>query len=202
MIHAILRLLIRSASILLGTLQLKLNMLVSGQKLPKGLTVDGFIFWKVSKHGQVNIGRNFKLNSRPASNLVGITNRASFQVIDKGEITIGDSCGFTSTVLSCRTNITIGDHVKVGANVRIFDHDYHALNPDLRRSKETDGKNVKSVPVLIGDDVFIGTNAIILRGTRIGARSIIGAGSVVGGLDIPPDSLVVGNPAKIVSKKA
>jgi maltose O-acetyltransferase len=55
--------------------------------------------------------------------------------------------------------------------------------------------------VIIGDDVFVGTNAMILKGTTIGARSIIGAGAVVAGLDVPPDSVVVGNPARIVANK-
>ena len=55
--------------------------------------------------------------------------------------------------------------------------------------------------IVIGDDVFIGTNAIILKGTKIGNRSVVAAGSVVFGLDIPPDSLVRGNPAVIVKRQ-
>ena len=61
--------------------------------------------------------------------------------------------------------------------------------------------NIRSKRIVIGDDVFIGTNAIILKGTQIGDRSIIAAGSVVMGLKIPPDSMVKGNPARIVSVK-
>jgi bifunctional UDP-N-acetylglucosamine pyrophosphorylase/glucosamine-1-phosphate N-acetyltransferase len=52
----------------------------------------------------------------------------------------------------------------------------------------------------IGDDCFIGTNSILLKGTKIGARSIVAAGSVVFGLQIPPDSLVKGNPAQIIRR--
>ena len=67
-----------------------------------------------------------------------------------------------------------------------------------RRNTYEDRKFVKTNNVIIGDDVFIGTNSIILKGVRIGPRSIIGAGSVVSLKEIPPDSLVAGNPAKIL----
>ena len=51
--------------------------------------------------------------------------------------------------------------------------------------------------IVIGDHVFIGSHSIIMGGTRIGARSVIGAGSVINGLDIPPFSLAVGNPVRV-----
>ena len=55
--------------------------------------------------------------------------------------------------------------------------------------------------MIIGNDVFIGTNAIILKGTHIGDRSVVAAGSVVFGLEVPPDSIVKGNPAKVLSRR-
>ena len=174
--------------------QIKLNKNI----FVESYRIDGFMYIKKSNNGRLKIGKNFILNSRKASNLVGITNRASFQVIEKGIIEIGDYCGFTSTVLSSRTLIKIGNHVKIGGNVRIFDHDYHSLNHLHRRDSKEDGENVKTAPVIIEDDVFIGTNSIILKGVSIGARSIIGAGSVVSLKIIPPDSVVAGNPARII----
>ena len=106
--------------------------------------------------------------------------------------------GFSSVVMSSRTSIKIGSHVKIGGNVRIFDHDFHALEADIRRASE-DRKHIRSRPVVIEDDCFVGTNAIILKGTHLGARVIVAAGSVVFGLDVPPDSLVKGNPAQIIA---
>ena len=92
----------------------------------------------------------------------------------------------------------MGRNVQIGGNVRIFDHDYHALDPEVRRSGE-DYWNVKTRPVVIGDDVFVGTNSIILKGVIIGDRSIVGAGSVVS-CNIPADEIWAGNPARFVKK--
>lgn len=171
-----------------------------GNKIGNGSSLDGKIIVKAGGKGNLNIGKNFKLNSRVTSNLVGITNPAIFQLIGDGTISIGDDCGFTSTVLSSRSKIVIGDRVMIGGNVRIFDHDYHSLNYQHRKNSQTDSTNCLSIPVSIGNDVFIGTNSIILKGVNIGDRSIIGAGSVVSLREIPPDSLVVGNPARIIKR--
>ncbi|MBX3008348.1 MAG: acyltransferase [Melioribacteraceae bacterium] len=192
------RLLISNISIKFSSLITELILFINGCPLPSKITVDGIVFIKIANKGSIKIGNGFILNSRKSSNLVGINNRASFQTIDKGRIEIGDNCGFTSTVLSSRSLIRIGSNVKIGGNVRIFDHDYHSLNHLNRRDTFLDRRDVKTSPVIIEDDVFIGTNSIILKGVSIGARSIIGAGSVVSLKNIPPDSTVVGNPAKIV----
>jgi len=148
----------------------------------------------------IEIGNNVVFNARKKNNLVGLTNPTIMDVLSGGQIKIGDNCGFSSVVMSSRKSIEIGNHVIVGGNVRIFDHDFHEMDPMLRRGG-TDGSKIRFAKVMIGDDVFIGTNAIILKGTTIGARSIIAAGSVVFGLEISPDSLVKGNPACIVYRK-
>jgi len=167
----------------------------------KNIKVDGKVFVRSQKSGTIRIGNNFTLNSRPGSNLVGVTNYASFQSIGDGVILIGDNCGLTSTVISSRTSVSIGSHVKIGGNTRIYDHDYHSLNFSERRNTKSDSEGCKSSPVVIGDDVFIGANSTILKGVKIGARCIIGSGSVVSLKEIPEDSIVAGNPAKIISKK-
>ena len=135
------------------------------------------------------------------SNRVGLNNPVMLHTLGEGRIEIGDYSGGSAVVLSARSEIRIGKHVKMGGNVRVYDHDFHALDPAVRRTPE-DEAQVRTRPVFIGDDVFVGTNAMILKGSSIGERSIVGAGAVVAGLDVPPDSLVVGNPAKILDKKS
>lgn len=149
--------------------------------------------------GEICMDDGVVLNSRVRSNLVGITGPTILDTRFGGKITIGKGSGMTSAVISSKTAVTIGAHVKIGGNVRIFDHDFHALDAAVRRTAE-DRLQIRSRPVEIGDDCFIGTNAIILKGTRLGARTIVAAGSVVSGMDAPPDSLVKGNPAVIFPK--
>jgi maltose O-acetyltransferase len=85
--------------------------------------------------------------------------------------------------------ITIGENAGLSPRVVVMVHD---------ASMKRHMGHTRIARVVIGDRVFVGAGAIILPGTRIGDDSIVGAGAVVRG-DIPPGSMVIGNPAKIVS---
>ena len=148
----------------------------------------------------ITIGDNTVFNSCLTRNLVGLLGPTILCACDGGKITVGHDSGFSSVVINARTGVSIGNYVNIGGNVRIFDHDFHPLDWQDRRPPQKIEK-VRAKPVIIEDDVFIGTNAIILKGTHIGARSIIAAGAVVVGLDVPPDSMVKGNPAVIVGNR-
>lgn len=89
--------------------------------------------------------------------------------------------------------VTIGDNVTVTAGVKILTHD-GSTGLVFDSSGE---RYFRYGPVKIGSNVFIGVNSIILPGVNIGSNVVIGAGSIVN-RDIPPDTVVVGNPAKIV----
>lgn len=192
--------LITKLSISYSTLILKLKLRYLKCKFGTNLQSDGSIIISTKHFNCIHIGDNFKNNSRFQSNLAGITNPTVFQCIENGTISLGNNCGLSAAILSTRSKITIGSNVKIGANVRIYDHDYHSLNYKKRRDPLLDGKNCKSIPIIIGDDVFIGANSFILKGVNIGPRTIIGAGSVVSIKNIPPDSIIAGNPAKIIKK--
>lgn len=84
-----------------------------------------------------------------------------------------------------------------------MDSDAHNLDYRIRASKELIDKiskdvlTAKTAPIVIEDDVLIGTRCIILKGVTIGARSVIGSGSVVT-KSIPPDCIAVGNPCRVI----
>ncbi len=88
--------------------------------------------------------------------------------------------------------IRIGARALLGCYVEIFDSDFHDLRPDRRR----DG-TPKMAPVELGEDVFVGDGAKILKGVKIGAHSVIGAGSVVS-TSIPAGVIAAGNPARVI----
>lgn len=109
-------------------------------------------------------------------------------------IEIGRGVGMTGATLCAQTRVVIGDHVLLGANCAIVDTDFHPLDPEIRRRAPQAGA---TEPIVIEADVFVGTQALILKGVRIGRGAVVGAGSVVTG-DVPARAVVAGNPARVV----
>lgn len=108
---------------------------------------------------------------------------------------------------SLETDIVIKNNVLIGNNVGIigrYDHDYSVIGKTIKDSPWIGDKiyNFKGVglSVLIEEDTWIGYGSIILSGVKIGRGSIIAAGSVVT-KDIPPYSIVAGNPSQIIKKR-
>jgi acetyltransferase-like isoleucine patch superfamily enzyme len=151
----------------------------------------------VVNKGSCKIGRGVKFKSTTTSNFVGIFKPCSLFIASNAILNIGDYSGFSGISLFCTNSILIGDYVNCGGNVSIWDTDFHPLDYQSRRIHDV--KYIKSEPIVIGNDVFIGANSIILKGVSIGDRSIIGAGSVVTG-NVPGDEIWAGNPAKYIRK--
>lgn len=107
-------------------------------------------------------------------------------------VTIGRGCFIQQCcTFFGRGGITIGDKVFIGPKVNLITIN-HAPNPDNRSA--TYGR-----PIVIEDKAWIGINSTILPGVRIGYGAIVGAGSVVT-KDVPPMTVVAGNPAKFIKK--
>ena len=126
-----------------------------------------------------------------------------------GRITIGDYCfiGKDSRIWSA-VELKIGDRVLISHNVNIHDTNTHPLAAKDRHTefKEmVDGPpfrqlfEIGKAPVTIEDDVWIGFNSTILKGVTIGRGAIVAAGSLVT-KDVPPFTLVGGNPAQVIRK--
>ena len=109
-----------------------------------------------------------------------------------GDVMIGDHTriGLHNTIIG---PVTIGNHVNLAQGITVT-----ALNHNFSDAeKRIDEQGVNTTPVVIGDDIWIGANAVILPGVTIGSHSVVAAGSVVT-KDVPPHSLVAGVPAKII----
>lgn len=107
------------------------------------------------------------------------------------ETKINNGCVFIAEASA----ISIGRSVLIGPGVSIFDSDFHALVAEHRKA----GTAAAVAPVIIGDQVFIGAGAIVLKGVTIGERAVIGAGAVVS-TDVLADSIVAGNPARPIAR--
>jgi acetyltransferase-like isoleucine patch superfamily enzyme len=124
---------------------------------------------------------------------------------ENGYIEIGDYCFISGAAIIASKEIIIGSHVFIAGGVTIVDSDFHPADPAARMLdtiaiSTVGNKNLRppfeSEPVIIGDNVWIGFNATILKGVTIGQGSIIQPGAVVL-KSVPPGSVVSGNPATI-----
>mgnify|MGYP000956399363 CR=1 FL=1 len=93
-------------------------------------------------------------------------------------------------------SIFIGDDVQLGPKVVIWskNHVFSSLDIPINKQGHTDE------PIIIGNNVWIGASAVILPGVSVGEGSVVGAGSIVA-KDIPPYSIAVGNPAKVIRSR-
>nr|WP_243870840.1 acyltransferase [Dorea formicigenerans] len=107
-----------------------------------------------------------------------------------GKIRIGSAFINRNCVIVSKKEIDIGDRVTIGPNVCIYDHDHNLKAESLEDS-------FVSERICIDDEVWIGAQAVILKGVHIGKGAVIAAGAVVVN-DIPPDAIARGVPAKIV----
>ena len=163
---------------------------INYEELPK---VNGYIFLRCN--GIFNVGRSLKLNSNVRSNPIGGDEKCKFIIAQNAILSIGDNVGISNSTIFCCNSITIEDYVFVGGNTKIYDTDFHSLKFEKRISKTDD--DIKSKPVTLCENAFIGAHSIILKGVRIGKNSIIGAGSLVS-KDIPDNQIWAGNPAKFI----
>ncbi|MNR14199.1 Maltose O-acetyltransferase [compost metagenome] len=85
----------------------------------------------------------------------------------------------------------------IGGSVKIWDTDFHSINPHIRTASIDN--DIRTKPVFIDDYAFIGGGSIILKGAKIGKNSIISAGSVVT-KEVPSNEIWGGNPAKFIKK--
>lgn len=145
--------------------------------------------------GRIVIGSDVRLSGKPS---IAFGNRAGggtpeFSVGD--ETFIGHGCAF-----GIARSVRIGSRCLLAGGVHVQDQDGHPIDAAARAAGDpTPPEGIRAVT--IGDDVWIGAGAIVLKGVTIGSRSIVGARAVVT-RDVPPDTIVAGNPARVVKHLA
>lgn len=150
----------------------------------------------LKRNSALKIGNRCTLRSSLKSNALGISHPIIFCTLREGAtLEIGNEVGISGGTFCAATSIKIGDSVLIGANTTIADTDFHPIDPVCRLADKSDA--ITSAPIVIGNNVFIGTNCIILKGVTIGDNSVIGAGSVVT-KSIPSSVIAAGNPCNVV----
>lgn len=132
----------------------------------------------------------------------------SLYVSPNGSIEIGDNFYLgKNSLIGAEKSIRIGRCVIISNDVRIYDNNNHPISPKARENMSLNGffndnwawHHSVSAPVVIEDNVWIGQYSTILKGVTIGKGSIVATHAVVT-KDVPPYTIVAGNPAKVVKK--
>jgi hypothetical protein len=159
-----------------------------GVKIGSNSMFMGRCYFKRYPGSILKIGKGCQFLSKVNSNLIGINHPCLVSTLTKDAvIEIGDNCGFSGTVLGAFMLIRLGKNVRCGANTLITDSDWHIDDPRTGESKE----------VIIGDNVWLGVNSVVLKGVTIGNNSVIGANSVVT-KNIPSNVIAAGNPCRVL----
>ncbi len=133
----------------------------------------------------------------------------SFALGEKGTCSVGDFTLINGALIMADERIEIGSYCLISWNVGIADSDFHPLEPAQRlvdaqalapffKDRPPRPKLV-TAPVIIRDNVWIGMNAVILKGVTIGENSVVAAGAVVS-KSVPANCVVAGNPAVVVKQ--
>lgn len=121
--------------------------------------------------------------------------RRTVRITGGGSVTIGARSRLNGTWIVASENVEIGEGCLV-ADCGITDTDFHNLPPEDRHKDPTE---LTRNPVSIGRNAWIGLGALVLKGSRIGDNSVVGAGAVVRGA-VDPEVVVTGNPARVVKR--
>jgi len=198
------------------------NLIQTGEVDEEGRTsipydwYPGFIPKNVSLGKNVYIDSSFGFAAFNSQNKVAMQmghacscyDRSTFVTSGTGKIKIGDYSFVNGCTIICSDHITLGKYVMVAWGAVIYDN-YLASDLNSKERSEILSNNSMlenrempfsgSSPITIEDNVWIGFDAVVKPGTTIGRGSIIGSKSVVSGI-IPPYSVVVGNPGRIIKK--
>jgi acetyltransferase-like isoleucine patch superfamily enzyme len=137
---------------------------------------------KLEGSGQVVLSEGVSLN--------GTVVPIELVTYDSGRIEIGSHTFINyGSSIAARASVKIGSYCHLGHYLFVMDNDQH----DVARHTVVP----QSYPVVIEDNVWIGSKVVILPGVRIGSRAVIGAGSIVT-RDIPPRCVAAGNPARVL----
>jgi len=137
-----------------------------------------------SRQSELSVGKDAIIEIRGS---IKIYTGSVVSVSGGGRLSLGSGYVNCGTQIYCFNAISIGDDVSIAENVCIRDSDNHLIS----------GNKTESRPIHIGDRVWIGMNAIILKGVTIGDGAVVAAGAVVT-RDVEANTLVAGVPARFV----
>ena len=151
-------------------------------KLTCGKSFNGKLVCLISPRTEITLDRGGQLFW---GQMLKVRSGCKVRVRKNAKLAVGDNFSMSNNgVITARESIRIGSNVQFGPGVLVYDHDH-----DYKAHGGLAAKKYKTSPIEIGDNVWIGANSIILRGTKIGSNCVVAAGTIVRG-EIPDGSLV------------
>ncbi len=155
----------------------------------------GFPIIHITKGSKIVIEDKVTIVSKTKGNIAGVNNRSILATIAEGAtITLRYGSGISGAKIVSASSVQLGKYSGLGVNSVVYDTDFHPICGSARRAQQSI-YDAKSKKVDIGDDVLIGANSIILKGTKISNNIVVGAGSVIASQVLDSDSVYAGNPA-------
>jgi len=139
---------------------------------------------RIDAQGEITLGNRVKIWSHIAQTQISAGKNAILWIGADTFINVG-------AVISARHQISIGENCQIANQVIIMDSDFHGVGQRCEFESPT--------PIIIEDNVWLATRAIVLKGVRIGKGAVVAAGAVVT-KDVPENTLVAGVPAKVIRK--
>lgn len=166
-----------------------------GVELGKDVRFYGMPIVSMADKSHIYIGDRATLCSDSRFTALGVNHPVVLRTLQPhAEILIGADTGISGGSICAALSVKLGKECLLGANVTIADTDFHSINPEGRRFNNNQ-QDIKSAPVNIKDNVFIGAGAFILKRVCVGQNSVIGAGAVVTS-SIMHGYIAAGNSAK------
>lgn len=171
------------------------NFARCGIKIGKNCSFNGIV--EIEGSYAVLLRDNIRINSGKQYNIIGGDTRTVFRTVGSGKIEVGCNTGISNSAFVASNLILIGKNVLIGGSCKFYDTDFHPINEEDRLNNNQE--KIKTAPIEIKDNVFIGAHCLILKGVTIGKGSVVGAGSVVT-KSIPEGEVWAGNPARFIRK--
>ena len=166
-------------SVAYSALRMGLYKILNGSNFKSGIIerISPNVVLEFNKGSRVSLGKKIRIHSG-----------SKLKVRPGARLIIGDNVKINYfCIIACQDSIKIGDGTEFGPSVYLYDHDH---NYKAGLSSNSDKKKKKKAPIIIGKNCWIGANTIILRGTKIGDNSVVGAGCVLKG-NYPDGSVIV-----------
>lgn len=180
------------------SVSIPLRLKLSGVTIGKNVRFYGMPIVSLAPNSKIELRDRSVLCSDSRFTALGVSHPVVLRTLRAGaEIVIGEDSGISGGTVCAAVSVRIGRECMFGADVMVVDTDFHAVKAEGRRRNQNE-EDIAAKPIVLQDNVFLGSRSTVLKGVSIGANSIVGAGSVVV-KDVSRDSIFGGNPSRIIA---